>query len=1041
MKTQFKLSLLGTSLLVGAASLATPAFAQDVAQEQDAPAAGESTIVVTGSLISNPNLEGSAPVNVTSADEIELLQSNVAEEILREIPGVVPSIGSAVNNGNGGASFVNLRGLGTNRNIVLIDGTRVVPAGLAGVFDLNNIPLALVERVEVLTGGASTTYGADAISGVVNFVTRRDFAGLEANAGYQITEKGDGGTFRVDLTLGANFDDGRGNAVFSLGYQEADPVYQGARNVSLDTLETFSGTALGSGTAFPSRFSGVRNLAGTANGGTDQINAQGQFVPTFSTFNFNPFNIFQTPFERFNMFGQANYEISDAVEVYTRGIFSKNTVDTIIAPSGAFGIAVNVGLNNPFLSATARNQFCAFDVNPSATVYTPRFTQAECDAAATARPGTAAYREVGQNNTFVPFDTNGNGVIAAGEGYFNNPQSALFRRSVEAGPRISNYVTQLFDYKLGARGGITDTIDWDVFGAYGESENRQTIQGYFTNSRVRQSLLTTTDAAGNVVCQNAANGCVPANFFGTISQDAVDFLVQESSSFVKTSLAQARATISGDFGVTSPFAAEPIAFAVGGEYRRYQASQGADTLAQSGELGGAGGATPNIAGGYDVYEAIGELVLPLVSDRPFFQSLTIDAGIRYSDYTVDAPGSPGYTATTYKVGGTWEPVDGIAIRGNYARAVRAPNIAELFSPVNTGLTNLGVDPCATRRTNGTVLRPDLTGELLAVCLAQGANGGNIQNIPEPISGQVLSTGGGNLGIRPEKSDSYTVGVVLQPSFLPGFSASIDYYNIKVSQAISAPTPADVIGACFGVGQNGIFNPAAGASTSVACTSIRRDPITGGLSGDPNTSTGLPSTLSNSGSLQTDGIDVSINYRTDITDGIGLALSFAGNYTFENRFNAFVANPLGVNRDCVGYISTNCGSLQPEFQWSQRTTLSFTDVDVSLLWRHISSFEQEPLDVIDSGPFFSGTINPNIPGVGGQTVNFGKIEAYDYFDLSARFNVSDTLTFNISVQNLLDKEPPITGNNAGSTTFNSGNTFPSTYDALGRRYAVSARLRF
>jgi len=1075
MKTQFKLSLLGTSLLVGAAALATPAFAQDQDQEQDQASSGDSTIVVTGSLISNPNLERSAPVNVTGAEEIELLQSNVAEEILREIPGVVPSIGSAVNNGNGGASFVNLRGLGNNRNIVLLDGTRIVPAGLAGVFDLNNIPLALVERVEVLTGGASTTYGADAISGVVNFVTRQDFAGLEANVGYQITERGDGGTFRADVTMGANFDDGRGNAVFSVGYQQSDPVYQGARDVSLTTLETFSGTELGSGTAFPSRFSGVRrapggvinrapesiftgrgaptaaqplgvpiyatNPAGAANGGTDQVNASGVFVPTFSTFNFNPFNIFQTPFERFNIFGAAKYEVSDSVEVYTRGMFSKNTVDTIIAPSGAFGIGVNVSLNNPFLSTTARNQFCAFDVNPRPDIYTPRFTQAECDAAATALPGSAAYREIGRNNTLVPFDVNNDGTLSAGEGYFNNPQTALFRRAVEAGPRISNFETTLFDYKLGARGSITDSIDWDVAGSYGESENRQTIKGYFSNTRVRQSLLTTRDAAGNVVCQNAANGCVPANFFGDISPEAVNFLVQESSSFVKTSLAQARGTISGDFGVTSPWAAEPISFAVGGEYRKYRASQGADTLAQSGDLGGAGGATPNIRGGYDVYEAIGEVIVPIVSDRPFFQSLTLEGGLRYSDYTVDAPGSPGYTATTYKVGGTWEPVQGVSIRGNYARAVRAPNIAELFSPVNTGLTNLGVDPCATQKTDGSTLRPALAGELLAVCLAQGANPGNVQSIPEPISGQVLSTGGGNLNIRPEKSDSYTIGLVLQPSFLPGFSASVDYYNIKVSQAISAPTPADVIGACFGVGNNGIFNPAAGAAASLACTSIRRDPITGGLSGDPNTSTGLPSTLSNSGSLKTDGIDVSINYATDLTDDIGLALSFVGNYTFQSRFNAFVASPLSVNRDCVGYISANCGSLQPEFQWSQRTTLTFKDVDVSLLWRHLSSFEQEPLDVIDSGPFFSGTLGQNIAGVGGQTVNFGRIKAYDYFDLSARFNVSETLTFTLSVQNLFDKDPPLTGNNAGTTSFNSGNTFPSTYDALGRRYAVAAKLRF
>jgi len=829
--------------------------------------------------------------------------------------------------------------------------------------------------------------------------------------------------------------------VFGIGYQQADPVSQGARDISLATIDTPTGTPLGSGTAFPSRFSGARNLAGTANLPLSQINDAGQIVPTFSTFNFNPFNVFQVPFERFNLFGQANYEVSDSIEIYTRGLFSKNTVDTLIAPSGAFGIAVDIPLSNPFLPAAARNQFCAFDVNPSATVLTPRFTQAECDAAATAAPGSAAFRQIGLNNTFVPFDVNGNGAIATGEGFFNNPQSALARRAIEAGPRNSNFVTQLFDYKLGARGAITDTIDWDVFGAYGESENRETIRGFTSNTRVRQSLLATRDGAGNVVCQNPANGCVPANVFGTISPEAVNFIVQESSSFVKSSLAQARATISGDFGVTSPWASEPIAFAVGGEYRRYAASQGADTLAQSGDLGGAGGATPNIAGGYDVYEAVGEVIVPLVSDRPFFKSLTIEGGVRYSDYAVDAPGNPSFSATTYKVGGTWEPVQGVSIRGNFSRAVRAPNISELFSPVNTGLTNLGVDPCATQRTNNTTLRPPLTGELLAVCLGQGANAGNVQIIPEPISGQVLSTGGGNLAIGPETSDSYTIGVVLQPDFLPGFSATIDYYNIRIDQAISAPTPADVIGACFGVGAGGIFTPAAGAAASLACTSIRRDPITAGLSGDPNTSTGLPSTLSNSGSLATDGIDLSINYRRDLTDDIGIALSFNGNYTFENRFNAFVASPDAINRDCVGFISSNCGSLQPEFSWTQRTTIIFDNIDVSLLWRHLSSFEQEPLDVIDSGAFFNGTIGPNVLGVGGRTADFGRIEAFDYFDLSARFNVTDNLTLNLLVQNLLDRAPPLVGNSAGSTAFNSGNTFPSTFDALGRRYAVSARFRF
>ncbi|WP_414009774.1 TonB-dependent receptor domain-containing protein [Sphingorhabdus sp.] len=1042
-------------LALGLALISTPSFAQDAAAEEETVEA----IVVTGSLITNPNLERSAPVNVTSAEEMELLQSNLAEEVLREIPGVVASIGSAVNNGNGGASYVNLRGIGSNRNVVLLDGDRIVPAGFGGQVDLNNIPLALVERVDVLTGGASTTYGADAVGGVVNFILKNDFSGLEAQSSYQLTDKSDGDVYRADVTIGANFDDGRGNAVFGVGYQKSEAVYQGARDVSLDTLETYSGTALGSGTSNPSRFSGGRLVSGTGNGGTNQINDAGQLVPTFKTFNFNPYNVFQTPFERFNMFGQARYEVSDAIEVYSRGLFSKNTVNTIIAPSGAFGISVNIPLNNPFLPAAMRNQFCAFDVNPSATVYTPRFSQAACDAAAnpSLRPGQPGYLEIGTGGAsatattsgnglavlqaWQPFDLNGNGVIEAGEGYNPNPQTLFARRATEAGPRISEYVTTVFDYRLGARGSITDSIDWDISGAYGQSENIQTIKGYTLNSRFRQSLRAGGTASAPV-CFDTSNGCVAANVFGTIQPEAIPFLVQESTSFTKTSLAQVKGTINGDAGFTSPFAEDSVAFAVGGEYRKYTARQGADALAKGGDLGGAGGATPDISGGFDVYEGFGELVVPLVSDKPFVNSLTVEGGLRYSSYTVDTPGNPSYNTTTFKAGGTWEPTEGLAIRGNFARAVRAPNIGELFSPVNTGLTNLGTDPCATLTTAGAVLpgRPATgpTGELRAVCLAQGANVGNINSIPQPNAGQVNSTGGGNVNVKPEKSDSFTIGAIFQPARIPGFTASIDYYNIKVTGAISSPTPGDVIAACFGTS---VFSPPAGASTSAACTSIRRSPADGGLSGDPSTFTGLPSVLSNAGAIETDGIDLIMNYKTDLTDKIALALSFNGNYTFKSTFNAFVLNPESVNRDCTGYFSSNCGSLQPDFSWSQRTTLSYGKIDVSLLWRHLSAMEQEPLDVIDGGAFFNGTIGASIPGVGGRTVNFGKIKAYDYFDLSARLNATENLTITASVQNLLDKDPPLTGNNAGSTSYNSGNTFPSTYDALGRRYAVTAKLRF
>jgi iron complex outermembrane recepter protein len=1038
MQLALRRRLLASTVLIGASVFSTAAFAQEAAQTADAAPADDGTIVVTGSLITNPNLERSTPVNVTTSEEVELRQTNVAEQLLREIPGVVPSIGSAVNNGNGGASFVNLRGLGSNRNVVLVDGVRLVPAELNGRFDLNNIPLALIERTEVLTGGASTTYGADAVSGVVNFITKQNFSGLEIQASEQITERGDGNIFRVDATIGANFDDGRGNAVFSIGYQEADPVYQGARPFSRFNISAFSGNVSGSGLApVPSRFANVNTGQGdfisTGCGGAGQpacaLGVQGirqildtgnAFRTTGATnpFNFNPFNIFQTPFERFNLFGQANYEVTDGIEVYTRGLFSKNTVSTIIAPGGAFGLGVVLSLNNPFLTPETRNGFCQFDTN-TGPGYTPLFTPAECAAAATATgPSDPNYRTV---------------------------NTTLFRRSTELGPRISNFVTQIFDYRLGVRGGITDTINFDVFGAYGESENLQTQQGYFLNSRVRQSLL-----AGPNGCNDPSNGCVPVNFFGpegSITAEQNAFLNAESTVLTRTSLAQARATLSGDFGVALPWAEDAIGFAVGGEYRQYTALQQSDSLSQSGDLGGAGGAAPNIDGGFDVYEAFGELIAPLVQDRPFFHSLTLEAGIRYSHYTVDAPGTPKFNTTTWKAGGSWEPIPSLKIRGNYSRAVRAPNIAELFSPVNTTLTSISDDPCASLDENGAPIpgRGVPTGTLRAVCLAQGAPVGTLGTIQQPAAGQANSTGGGNLNLNPEKSNSYTVGAVFQPEFLPGFSMSVDYYNIKVKGAITSPTPGDAITACFGTN---VLQPPAGAETNPACTIIRRNPTTGSISGDPAVTPGLFLSLSNLGRIQTDGVDVTMNYNTDL--GFAkLALSFAGNWTRSNKFQAVTG--VGAFRECVGYISTNCGSLQPEFSWTQRTTLTFDNVDLSLLWRHISSFQQEPLSITEGtlpvayrGPV-PGVQAPlpgsPAPGSLASNRNLGFIEAYDYFDLSTRIGVGDNLTFTVTVANLFDKKPPLTGQDIGTTAFNSGNTFPSTYDALGRTFRVGARLRF
>jgi outer membrane receptor protein involved in Fe transport len=1013
--------LLASTLLVSGLGLANPALAQDAAgsqspgtpgtaappaeenppagvQSQESAGPAEETssgdIVVTGTLIKNPNLTASSPVTVVGQDEINLRQSNVAEEVLREIPGVAANIGSAVNNGNNGASYVDLRGLGSNRNIVLLDGVRIAPSNFIGRVDLNNIPLALVERVDALTGGASTTYGADAISGVVNFITRNDFAGMELSASNQITQDGDGHFFRGDLTIGANFDDGRGNAVISIGYQESDPVYQGARQISREQIESFSGTRQGSGTGVPSRFSVV-------GGGTQQLDASGALVPTYASFNFNPFNVFQTPFERFNMYGAGHYEVTDGIEIYARGLFSKNTVSTIVAPSGAFGTSVTVPLSNPFLPEAAALKLCQanIDLDPGAGVTRP--TAAQCQAARSVT------------------DPKAPGYLT-----FN---STLYRRSVELGPRLSDYRTQIFDYRAGVRGAITETINFDLFGAYGESENVQAIQGYLLTSRLRQALLATNPNT----CLDPSNGCVPVNIFGpagSITPKQAAFLTAASTSTNRTSLAQARGLINGDFGVTSPFGADPIGFAVGAEYRKYGAIQTSDLLAQMpGELGGFGGAQPEINGGYDVYEGFAELIAPLVQDRPFFESLTLEAGIRRSRYTVFTPEEPSFNTTTWKVGAQWQPIRDIKFRGNFNRAVRAPNIGELFTPVTTGLTNLAADPC-----QGAA--PLKNANLRAICLAQGAPASSIGTIEAPSAGQINVTGGGNPNVGPEKANTYTVGAVLQPRFIPGLTATVDYYNIKVKGAITNPLPGDLIAACFGADPT---NPPAGAATSPACTVIRRNPDTGGLDGDPATTPGLFQPLSNLGRLSTDGIDASLNYRTDLPFADArLSLSFNGNYTFSQKFQA---TPTSLNRECVGYYSINCsftGSLQPEYYWTQRTTLTFGVVDVSLLWRHIAPFEQEPDDIENgNGRAFQG----NIPGFGEQDLS--TIGAYDYFDLSTRFNVTDNFDMTITVQNLFDKDPPLVGNTIGATTFNSGNTYPATYDALGRRFAVGARLKF
>ncbi|MEP2726762.1 TonB-dependent receptor [Roseibium sp.] len=948
-------------IALGLALASAPAFAQVaddeggvVPSESVQPQAGQA-IVVTGSRIQNPNLENASPVAVVTAEELQLQQANTVEESLRQIPGLVPSVGANVNNGNGGSTYVNLRGLGANRNLVLLNGTRVVPQGLNGLTNIDVIPVALLERMDVLTGGAGAAYGADAISGVVNFVTKQNFEGVDLSATNQITEEGDGYTFRTDLLVGGNFADGRGNAVFAVGYTDRQAVTQGDRSFGVNNISSFTGAAGGSSTAVPSVIQ-VPGLSPLLQVSGDSL------IPFYQPFNFNPQNLYQTPVEQYRLYGASRFEVSDALEVFAEGMFVQNSTETNVASSGTFGNVLETPLSNPFLGSGIRNQICGF----------VQFGQAECDAAALAvDPSDPAYRSV--DLTYA-------------------------RRFTEFGPRVSDYRTRLFQVKAGARGALTPSLDWEVFGAHGESENVTRQSGNGTLTRLQQALLATDPNE----CLDTTNGCVPIDLFGpegSITPAVRDFLDTGNSGTEGAELSQVQAFISGDlgFGISE----EPIGIAVGVEYRDYFAFSTSDLLTQTpGEVLGNGAASPDTEGAYNVKEAFGELIVPLIRGASFADELTLELAGRVSDYSTTG------TEYTWKVGGTWSPVPSLQFRGGYQKVTRAPNIAELFAVPTTGLANFDTDPCAGAA-------PVNDANLRAVCIAQGAPAGTIGSIIVDPAGQANVTTGGNPDLDAENARTWTVGAVVQPLFIPNFTMTVDYYNITVTDAITSPTVDDVFAACFA----GTPSP-----TDPACTSIRRNPATGNLFGSVATTPGLPLVLTNQGRIFTDGIDLVMNWNGDLGFA-GLDLSFFGNWTNRSRFQANQNDPDGLNRECVGFYSTNCASIQPEFSFTQRTTLQFEDTDLSLRWRYIDAVEVEP------------SVAANF------LEEFRTIPAEHYFDLTAVFNVAENFSFTAAVINLLDNKPKVVGSNIGSTAYNSGNIYPSTYDPLGRRFSVTARLKF
>jgi iron complex outermembrane receptor protein len=948
-------------LLMGASTLA---FAQEGEKIQ--------AVQITGTRITSPGATSNNPISSISAEEIKASQPVAVEEFFKDLPASVPAVGPGTNNGTAGAATIDLRGLGTNRTLVLVNGRRVVPFNLNGVVDTNSIPIALLSRVDLVTGGASVVYGADAVSGVANFNLNRKFTGVDLTTSYGVSDEGDAKRRRTDLTLGAKLDEGRGNVVMSIGKTKADPLTQGSRPFGVTNLNSVTGAGTGSATTIPSAFSTSQGTGGTtALSGAWQLDpATGKLVQPVVPYNTNPLNYYVTGLERTQATALGNYKINEYAEVYSDVFYTTSKVASTLAESGTFGNTFQVPIGNPFIPDAMRQQLCE-------------------------RRGISAANCVPGNATMVPLLVN--------------------RRFVELGPRFNNFDTKTLQYTVGVKGELPYEWNYDAYWSRGTSDQSQTRQNWGSLSKVGQAL----NALSKTACVNPANGCVPLNVFGaagSITPEMLKFI--NLSAILNQSVQQdvGAITFSGDLGekAKSPWANNPIALALSLEHRKVSASTQSDSASQiQGEVLGTGAPTPDRAGTFKMREAAIEGSIPLIADKPFIKALNFETGYRRTEFETSSKQSYG----SWKGGGEWQPIQTLRFRGMVQKATRAPNVNELFAPVVTGLSNLAVDPCQGTRVNKG--EANTAGTLSNLCRLTGVPLSEIGSLPAPSSGQINNASGGNPNLGPEEAKTKTLGFVWEPA--PRLMVSLDYYKIDIEKAVSSPSTTDILDGCYSAAQN------PGLTLNAACGMIGRNTINGTFNGVE--SSGVLTPQSNLGTQSTSGWDLNAAYRFNANQ-VGLDskwgsfdVSFNYNQVQEYKFRA---TPTSIERDCLGYYSVACNNVvnAPVFKrkFNQRTNWSIGSFVVGYNWRYMSAVNEEP---------------------GGQDFlpAFAHIKAFNYLDLNGVYNFNKNIRINLSIKNATDKKPPIVGGTIGGTGPNSGNTFPQTYDAVGRYFTVGATVKF
>ena len=943
----------------GAASAALLTANMAVAQE-DATAAAEQDvekISVTGSRIRKVEFASNAPITTVGEEQFDLTATVNTESLLNTLPQVIPGLDRSSNNPGNGTASVDLRGLGENRTLVLIDGKRAVPTNSDGTVDINTIPTALIKNVEVLTGGASAVYGSDAVAGVVNFILKDDFEGVETSVGYEVTEQGDAGIWNADFTVGGNFADGKGNVVFNMSYTDREDLFQGDRDFS--TFAQFEDGAGGLFNGGSSLVPGTRVNNPIFDGSPGIFNTDGS-IREFGNddlYNFAPVNYIQVPQERHQITALGTYDLTDNMEIYGRAMFTDSRVPQQLAATPILEESEFTLDGNPFITPEAQ-QFLS--------------------------------------------DALGNGVDTDGDGIDDTATGELRRRMLEVGPRISDDSFQSYQFQIGTRGFFGDSSwSYDVYYQTGRVSNSTAQEGNVNRERFRQALLLATDedtgevlldADGNPSCANPAasgglSGCVPMNLFGegNISPEAAAYVATRVNSDAVFDQKIFGASLAGDTDGWFELPGGPIGIAFGYEHRDENFSFDPSQDLAAGTIAGFNGAAP-LSGAYTVSEVFGELYLPILMGEEFAEVLDLELAYRSADYSTVG------TVSSYKIAGSWAPVDTFRIRAGFNTANRAPNIFELFGPQNEGFPS-AQDPCSA---SGSV--DAQTDAIRAICEATGVPADNVfSSIVDPASGQVRTVSGGNPELQEEEAETLTVGFVYDVT--DEISFSLDYFDITIENAVGS----------FGGGTSNILsvcydpNDPRGGAGSVYCDTVNRR-STGAIDF-------VLGAAQNVAEETLKGVDFIGSYTTEVADG-QLSLDFLATYTSESDF---IPGPGEAAIECAGKFGNVCDQPIPEYKHRATVKYSSDDYTVQLLWRYVGEVEDDDAST---------------------TYAVEELSAASYFDASGTYYINDNYRVTAGIDNLLDKEPPILGGNA-----QQANTWPGTYDVFGRTYYVNFNASF